>query len=214
MSSRSVHGPSSRALHGRCHERLSGMARGGVVAEPRPERDDASMSLVVREMAFDEVDLVIDYFHGSTREHLETLGVDPTRLPTRDDWRAWFVAEYGEPVRERSTLLVIWELDGVAVGSRHTRPSPALSTTTRPSPAGYSRTTDCVTDGAQSTGCGLYPDATSSVDTAAAGFGPAAATRSDVRSVRTAAGQRVGARPPRRSRVCGPARPRPARLSR
>jgi hypothetical protein len=39
------------------------------------------MSLVVREMALDEVDLVIGYFHGSTREHLETLGVDPTRLP-------------------------------------------------------------------------------------------------------------------------------------
>jgi RimJ/RimL family protein N-acetyltransferase len=74
------------------------------------------MSLVIREMALAEVELVIDYFHGSTPEHLETMGVDPTRLPTRRDWRAWYVAEYGKPQRERSTLLVIWELDGVAVG--------------------------------------------------------------------------------------------------
>lgn len=33
------------------------------------------MSLVIREMALDEVDLIIDYFHGSTPEHLETMGV-------------------------------------------------------------------------------------------------------------------------------------------
>jgi hypothetical protein len=74
------------------------------------------VSLVVREMALDEVDLVIDYFYGSTPEHLETMGVDPTRLPTREDWWARYVAEYGKSVQERSTLLVIWELDGVAFG--------------------------------------------------------------------------------------------------
>ena len=74
------------------------------------------MSLVVREMALDEVGLVIDYFHGSTPEHLETLGVDPTRLPSRRDWQARYEAEYGKPIEWRSTLLVIWEQDGAAVG--------------------------------------------------------------------------------------------------
>ncbi len=74
------------------------------------------MSLVIREMTLDEVGLVIDYFHGSTPEHLEMLGVDPTRLPPRQDWRARYAAEYGKPMQDRSTLLVIWELDGVAVG--------------------------------------------------------------------------------------------------
>jgi RimJ/RimL family protein N-acetyltransferase len=74
------------------------------------------MSLVIREMALDEVDLIIDYFHDCALEHLETLGVDPTRLPTRNDWRAWYAAEYRKPVQERSTLLVIWELEGVPIG--------------------------------------------------------------------------------------------------
>lgn len=74
------------------------------------------MSLVIREMALDEVGLIVDYFHGSTAEHLETLGVDPTRLPARRDWHARYVAEYGKPVEDRTTLLVIWELDGVGVG--------------------------------------------------------------------------------------------------
>lgn len=74
------------------------------------------MSLVVREMALDEVGLIIDYFHGSTPEYLEMMGVDPTRLPNRRDWQARYVAEYAKPLEQRSTLLVMWELDGVGVG--------------------------------------------------------------------------------------------------
>lgn len=74
------------------------------------------MSLEVREMALGEVGLIIDYFHGSTPEHLEMMGVDPTRLPNHTDWQARYAAEYAKPLKERSTLLVIWELDGVPVG--------------------------------------------------------------------------------------------------
>jgi RimJ/RimL family protein N-acetyltransferase len=74
------------------------------------------MSLVVREMASGEVDLIIEYFHGATPEDLETLGVDPTRLPSRREWRESYLAEYRTPVEDRSTLLVLWELDGAAVG--------------------------------------------------------------------------------------------------
>ena len=67
-------------------------------------------------MAVDEVDLVIDYFHSATPEHLELVGVDPTRLPRRRHWREHYVAEYGKPSGDRSTLLVVWESDGEAVG--------------------------------------------------------------------------------------------------
>lgn len=74
------------------------------------------MSLAVREMRVDQVGLVVDYFHTATLEHLEMLGVDPTRLPPRGDWCARYAAEYDKPVRERRTLLVGWELDGIVVG--------------------------------------------------------------------------------------------------
>src|SRR3954469_8899865 len=74
------------------------------------------MSLVVREMAVDEVDLIIDYFHSATPEHLELVGVDPARLPGRRRWREHYIAEYDKPRGARSTLLVVWELDGEAVG--------------------------------------------------------------------------------------------------
>jgi RimJ/RimL family protein N-acetyltransferase len=78
--------------------------------------DNADMSLVVREMAVDEVDLIIDYFHSATPEHLELVGVDPARLPGRRQWREHYIAEYDKPRGARSTLLVVWELDGEAVG--------------------------------------------------------------------------------------------------
>ena len=41
-------------------------------------------------MALTKANLVIDYLHHSTPEHLEMLGVDPTRLPTSDAWRERF----------------------------------------------------------------------------------------------------------------------------
>src|SRR5436190_17135263 len=71
-----------------------------------------TMALVVREMELAEVDLIIDYFHSATSEHLEILGVDPTRLPSPDRWRQHYGADYARPQAERSALLVLWELDG------------------------------------------------------------------------------------------------------
>jgi len=63
----------------------------------------------VQEMALDEVSIVIDYFHGATPEHLELLGVDPTRLPPPSVWRERYVQEYAKPIEQRGTLLVIWK---------------------------------------------------------------------------------------------------------
>lgn len=40
------------------------------------------MKLFVQEMLPQELDLVIEYFHEASPEHLEMLGVDPSRLPS------------------------------------------------------------------------------------------------------------------------------------
>ena len=74
------------------------------------------MDLTVRAMEPGEVGLVIDYFHASTPEHLETLGVDPTRLPEPDAWRRLFAGEFELPVETRGRLLVIWESAGDPIG--------------------------------------------------------------------------------------------------
>ena len=74
------------------------------------------MTIDVREMALPEVDLVIDYFHQATPEHLEMLGVDPTRLPRSAAWREHFEREFTLPLERRSGLFVIWLRDAKPIG--------------------------------------------------------------------------------------------------
>ncbi len=69
------------------------------------------MALTAREMTVAETDLVIDYFHNSTPEYLETLGVDPSRMPSRESWRERLALEFARPVEQRAAIVVIWLSD-------------------------------------------------------------------------------------------------------
>lgn len=64
----------------------------------------------------DDVDLRIDYFHDATDEHLTLLGVDRTRLPSRDDWRRFYERDYAQPLHQRETFGLLWVLDDTIVG--------------------------------------------------------------------------------------------------
>jgi RimJ/RimL family protein N-acetyltransferase len=74
------------------------------------------MTLTVREMTLAETGIIIDYFHDATPEHLEVLGVDPTRLPTLEGWRERFQRQCALPVEKRNALFVIWLSDDRAIG--------------------------------------------------------------------------------------------------
>ena len=74
------------------------------------------MALTVREMTAAETDLIIDYFQNSTPEHLETLGVDPTRLPPVQSWRERLQREATLPIDKRTVVLVIWLRDDRPIG--------------------------------------------------------------------------------------------------
>ena len=67
-------------------------------------------------MTIDETDLIIGYFHNSTPEHLETLGVDPTRLPSQEAWRDRYRREYTLQINQRATLLLVWLLEDRPIG--------------------------------------------------------------------------------------------------
>lgn len=74
------------------------------------------MNISVREMQLDEVEVVINYFHGATPEHLELLGVDPTRLPSKAQWKHLYEYDYSQPRERRKSLLVLWQADGKNIG--------------------------------------------------------------------------------------------------
>ena len=74
------------------------------------------MVLTVREMMSSEVNIIIQYFQDSTPEHLETLGVDPSRLPPAQSWRERLQRECTLPIEQRTMMLVIWLSDDQPVG--------------------------------------------------------------------------------------------------
>ena len=74
------------------------------------------MTLTVREMAGSEIDIIIEYFRGSTPEHLEMLGVDPTRMPDPESWRERLRNEFARPIERRAAIVVIWLLDDRPIG--------------------------------------------------------------------------------------------------
>lgn len=74
------------------------------------------MALRVREMTLAETDLIIDYFHQSSPEHLEMLGVDPTRLPSRSNWHDHFVRDFALAWDMRVGAYIVWLCGNDPVG--------------------------------------------------------------------------------------------------
>ncbi|WP_424630421.1 GNAT family N-acetyltransferase [Bradyrhizobium sp. SYSU BS000235] len=74
------------------------------------------MAVTVRAMTLQETAQIIDYFHGSTPEHLETLGVDPSRLPPVSQWQRLYEQMFDQPAEQRRSLLVSWLFDGKFFG--------------------------------------------------------------------------------------------------
>lgn len=74
------------------------------------------MTITVRPMTLQETALIIEYFHDATPEHLETLGVDPSRLPPALQWQRLYQQMFDQPVEQRSSLLVSWFCDDRFLG--------------------------------------------------------------------------------------------------
>src|SRR6185312_14145470 len=74
------------------------------------------MALSVREMTLEETEIVIDYFHGSSVEHLDMMGVDPSRLFPRPVWRQRYADAYALPRVERTMMCVLWLEDETPIG--------------------------------------------------------------------------------------------------
>ena len=74
------------------------------------------MDLTVREMLLDDVGLRIDYFHDAPDDLLRLMGVDRARLPSREDWLAFYADDYRRPIEERHNYSLVWELAGEPIG--------------------------------------------------------------------------------------------------
>ncbi len=68
----------------------------------------SQMTVTVRPMTLQETAHIIAYFHAATPEHLEILGVDPSRLPPASQWQRLYDLMFDQPVEQRSSFLVSW----------------------------------------------------------------------------------------------------------
>jgi RimJ/RimL family protein N-acetyltransferase len=71
---------------------------------------------VARPMLLTDTDIIIDYFHSASPEFLNTLGVDPSRLPARGQWKARFEHLFALPLEKRNFFAIIWEIEGEPAG--------------------------------------------------------------------------------------------------
>ncbi|HSB95538.1 MAG TPA: GNAT family protein [Spongiibacteraceae bacterium] len=82
----------------------------------KPDVEEFEVDKTVGEMTVAEVDFVIDYFHNATPAFLHGLGVDASKLPNRDHWRAWFAMDLKQTPPKRSSFFVIWRQDNEPIG--------------------------------------------------------------------------------------------------
>jgi [ribosomal protein S5]-alanine N-acetyltransferase len=64
----------------------------------------------------EEYGLMIDYFVQSTPEFLLGMGVDPVKLPAREDWLQEVWDDHHKPGPEKDRIYLAWLLDGQLVG--------------------------------------------------------------------------------------------------
>lgn len=80
------------------------------------EGRESGVTAIARPMLPEEASLIIDYFHTATPDFLNSLGVDPAKLPSRQTWRAHYDREFGLPIEQRKSFLVLWALGATPLG--------------------------------------------------------------------------------------------------
>jgi RimJ/RimL family protein N-acetyltransferase len=71
---------------------------------------------VARPMLLSETDVIIDYFHSASPEFLNSLGVDPSRLPDRAQWKTIFERYFALPIEARNFFAIMWEIEEKPAG--------------------------------------------------------------------------------------------------
>jgi RimJ/RimL family protein N-acetyltransferase len=71
--------------------------------------------LTVRDIQEKDVDFIADYWENNSLEFLQGMGVDPKKLPSREERHAQVVSEINTPFRNRKTWWLIWELNNLPV---------------------------------------------------------------------------------------------------
>ncbi|ALJ00117.1 GNAT family N-acetyltransferase [Rufibacter tibetensis] len=73
-------------------------------------------SLAIREIQEQDVEPLVQYWFDATPTFLEGMGVDLSKMPTREEWKQMLFAQIHKPLEEKNSYCLIWLADGIPVG--------------------------------------------------------------------------------------------------
>lgn len=78
--------------------------------------------LSVKELKEKDINLIADYWFTATPEHLKSMGVDPAKMPQKDDFKAALLTQLTLPFEEKKAYAVIWYVNNEPVGHSNVNP--------------------------------------------------------------------------------------------
>lgn len=72
--------------------------------------------LSVREIEEKDIPLIIEYWTGSSDEHMKAMGVDIAKLPTASQWNEMLPQQLQQDYNEKKAYATIWLVDDKPVG--------------------------------------------------------------------------------------------------
>lgn len=78
--------------------------------------------LNVREIEEKDIPLIADYWFKSEPEYLISMGVDLSKMPTKEQFASALKSQLSLPYREKKAYALIWEADGKSIGHSNVNP--------------------------------------------------------------------------------------------
>ena len=73
-------------------------------------------SLSVREIQHSDIELLSDYWFRSSPEFLIDMGVDLSKMPSREEWKEMLNEQLAQSYEEKKSYCIIWLLDDEPIG--------------------------------------------------------------------------------------------------
>ena len=77
-------------------------------------------TLSVREISFDDIDLIADYWESSDPAFLVSMGVDLSKLPSRPGLKEMLHQQLSQSYNEKKSYAIIWLVNGEPAGHSNT----------------------------------------------------------------------------------------------
>lgn len=77
---------------------------------------ETNIQINVREMEKTDINQFVDYWFKSDVDFLLSMGVDLSKLPSRQEMTKGMVQHIDKPIKEKLSYYLVWELNGSAIG--------------------------------------------------------------------------------------------------